>query len=189
MGLTINGKAVQPTEDYMTEAGLATTTEVAELLRMHPYRASAVIGLAYVRNRWQKNSSPKLFSLKRVAELLSDANGFTIGAHHLHELIKRVEGQEIMLAHGVPRSRCSWRYWASLGVGPRPIKVGGTYRYLRTEVKAWAKYMAATPEFHYLKAAEKANSPCDLVPMPPIFSAPGDEGGTLQFSCTESGVE
>lgn len=172
MGLQINGKQVI-TAEYKSEEGLATAQDFAELFKMHPARASAVVGPAFVRNRRTKHSAPKLYSYQGAADHLSLINGFKIEVHHLFELVKRTEGQEIMLAHGVARSRCSWRYWADRGVGPRPIKVGGTWRYLRTECEAWAKYMAATPDFHYLKAAEKANSPCDLEPVVGVYSAGG----------------
>jgi hypothetical protein len=191
MGLQINGKQVL-TSQFRSETGLATADYFADLFGMHPGRVSAVIALAFVRNRRTKSSAPKLYSVEKVADHLSQINGFKIEIHHLHELVKRTEGQEIMLARGVSRSRFSWRYWADRGVGPVPIKVGGTYRYLRSQCEAWARYMAATPEFHYLKAAERANSPVsDLIPatatMVGVSAQPGDEGGIAQFSCAESG--
>jgi len=160
MGLIINGV---PAPERMSEQGLVTTQTIAELLHLHDYTVSKMFGHAYVRNRLQLHSSPKLYSLQKVAEILTQTNGYKIEPKHLYELILRGEGIKIMDAAGAFRSPSSWRYWQRHGIGPRPVKVGSMYRYIRSEVEAWAKYLAANPRPKHDRGA----NPCADRSAPP----------------------
>jgi hypothetical protein len=134
---------------------IMTQHEIAERLGTTGVIIGRWYGLAYVRN--EPGTPTKLYSLSRVCQIMTEQAGNYIEPKHLPDLITRADADEILAAAGLRRSGPTWRKWAQQGVGPRQYRVGGTLRYLRFEITAWAEY---------LKHQTKKVHPRDMFPNP-----------------------
>ena len=112
---------------------LATTTEVACILGIHPFRISKLFGAAQCGRRF----NGVVYDLHQIAELISEFAGFQVAAADLPKLISRKSAIALLNDLGEGRTARTWSTWAEDGDGPRPIKIGGRIFYLRSDVLDW----------------------------------------------------
>lgn len=113
---------------------LATTTELAALVQVHPFTVSKLFGPA----RFGRRYNGVVYELHHVAKIISEASGHEITAADLPKLIKRQQAMSLLTDAGAGRSLRTWCYWADDGIGPRVLKVGERVYHLTPEVLDWA---------------------------------------------------
>ncbi|GAB5449905.1 MAG: hypothetical protein Hals2KO_02330 [Halioglobus sp.] len=118
---------------------LVTTTELAALLRLHPFTVPKIFGDARVGRRY----SGVVFDLQMVADTISAASDTEVDVAGLSDLITRNEAMALLDSMGVGRCRRTWAYWQEQGIGPRLIRVGRRVHHLRPEVIDWGVELAA----------------------------------------------
>ena len=140
--------------------------------------------MAY-KGRRKARVSSKLYSLSRVAELISEVSGVTVEPDELRDLVNRNDAMELLDDLGKPRCLGTWMYWQRIGVGPRTVRLGTASRYVRADVVAWAQELSADPN-KYIKFQRPDEQSADSGAVVGNAASPGDEGGGSTFSLSSS---
>ncbi len=186
--MKVNLEHLQLMSPKIAEGEFLTTRELGGMLNIHEFSIGRIFKQAYAGRRAVRYYSDKMYDPVRVAEMISKTSQFTIHPQQLPELIKRVQAMRMLEDAGHGRSIRTWVYWARAEVGPRPVYIKSSVYYLRSDVIAWTKYLAALPNTGKRVAWSAKRWCAESGPNVEVTTTSGDGGGAVHFSLSEETV-
>ena len=128
------------------EKDVMKTAQVAEILGctgtcvIRTYSDALVeLGDMAASNDMSRRSN--LYSITKIAEIVSKHSGHPVTVDMLGELISQPEAIAMLKRAGRERGPNAFHYWQLVGIGPTLYKRATRSAYLRSEIAQWAKHL------------------------------------------------
>jgi hypothetical protein len=122
----------------ISSGNVVTTAKLQKLLGLHITSISKHYGAACIGRRKVRSYASNLYSLDKVAQLISEHSGVPVERAELFELMtireavayssERYRELETVSAYAVHRRK---------GTGPKALKLSRKIRYVRSDIDAW----------------------------------------------------